>query len=76
MLELVAVATKIRGDVKVWEDLMRINATGSFLGTKHCAPLIIKSGGGAIVNISSISGVVGQGYIHPGYNASKEPCEQ
>ena len=60
-----------QGDVKAWEDLMRINATGPFLGTKHCAPLIIKSGGGAIVNISSISGVVGQGYIHPGYNASK-----
>ena len=60
-----------QGDVKAWEDLMRINATGPFLGTKHCSPLIIKSGGGAIVNISSISGVVGQGYIHPGYNASK-----
>ena len=60
-----------QGDVKAWEDLMRINATGPFLGTKHAAPAIINSGGGAIVNISSISGVVGQGYIHPGYNASK-----
>ena len=60
-----------QGDVKAWEDLMRINATGPFLGTKHAAPAIIQSGGGAIVNISSISGVVGQGYIHPGYNASK-----
>ena len=60
-----------QGDVKAWEDLMRINATGPFLGTKHAAPAIIESGGGAIINISSISGVVGQGYIHPGYNASK-----
>lgn len=62
---------KDQGDVQAWEDLMRINATGPFLGTKHASPLIIRSGGGAIVNISSISGVVGQGYIHPGYNASK-----
>jgi NAD(P)-dependent dehydrogenase (short-subunit alcohol dehydrogenase family) len=60
-----------QGDVKAWEELMSINATGPFLGTKHAAPAIIKSGGGAIVNLSSISGVVGQGYIHPGYNASK-----
>ena len=60
-----------QGDVQAWDDLMAINATGPFLGTKHAAPEIIKAGGGAIVNISSISGVVGQGYIHPGYNASK-----
>ena len=32
---------------------------------------MIKTGGGAIVNISSISGLVGQDYVHPGYNASK-----
>ena len=60
-----------QGDTQAWEDLMRINATGPFLGTKHCAPAIVAAGGGAIVNISSISGIVGQGYIHPGYNASK-----
>ena len=28
-------------------------------------------GGGSIVNISSISGFVGQEAVHPGYNASK-----
>ena len=60
-----------QGDTVAWEDLMRINATGPFFGTKHVAPEIIRAGGGAIVNISSISGVVGQDYIHPGYNASK-----
>ena len=30
-----------------------------------------KAGGGSIVNISSISGFVGQEFVHPGYNASK-----
>ena len=30
-----------------------------------------RAGGGSIVNISSISGLIGQQYVHAGYNASK-----
>ena len=30
-----------------------------------------KSGGGSIVNFSSISGFVGQEFVHMGYNAAK-----
>ena len=30
-----------------------------------------RAGGGSIVNISSISGLVGQRHVHAGYNASK-----
>ena len=60
-----------QADMQAWEILMRVNATGPYIGTQYAAAEMIKSGGGAIVNISSISGVVGQGYIHPGYNASK-----
>ena len=58
-------------DTAMWNRLMDINSTGPFFGIKYCAPEMKKVGGGAIVNISSISGVVGQGFIHPGYNASK-----
>ena len=54
-----------------WNQLMDINAKGVFLGMKHTIPEMEKAGGGAIVNISSISGMVGQSYVHPGYNASK-----
>ena len=54
-----------------WDRLMDINAKGVFLGMKHVIPEMEKAGGGAIVNISSISGMVGQTYVHPGYNASK-----
>ena len=53
-----------------WDQLMDINAKGVFLGMKHTIPEMEKAGGGAIVNISSISGMVGQSYVHPGYNAS------
>jgi NAD(P)-dependent dehydrogenase (short-subunit alcohol dehydrogenase family) len=38
---------------------------------KHAVPAMRRSGGGAIVNISSISGFVGQDRLHMAYNASK-----
>ena len=54
-----------------WDTLMNVNAKGVFLGMKHAIPAMQKAGGGAIVNISSISGFVGQDKIHMAYNASK-----
>ena len=56
---------------EAWDRLMDVNAKSVFLGMKHAIPEMEKVGGGAIVNISSISGFVGQEAIHPGYNASK-----
>ena len=58
-------------DTEAWDNLMEINAKGVFLGIKHAIPEMQKAGGGSIVNISSISGMVGQEYTHMGYNASK-----
>ena len=54
-----------------WDRLLDINAKGVFLGMKFAIPAMQQAGGGAIVNISSISGLIGQDYIHMGYNASK-----
>jgi NAD(P)-dependent dehydrogenase (short-subunit alcohol dehydrogenase family) len=54
-----------------WDSLMNVNAKGVFLGMKHAIPVMQKAGHGAIVNISSISGFVGQTGVHMGYNASK-----
>ena len=54
-----------------WDRLMEVNAKGVFLGMKHAIPVMEKAGGGAIVNISSVSGFVGQKGIHMAYNASK-----
>ena len=54
-----------------WDKLMDVNAKGVFLGMKHAVPAMREAGGGAIVNISSISGFVGQDRLHMGYNASK-----
>lgn len=55
----------------VWDTQMNVNAKGVFLGMRAAIPLMRKSGGGAIVNISSISGLVGQSVVHMGYNAAK-----
>jgi NAD(P)-dependent dehydrogenase (short-subunit alcohol dehydrogenase family) len=54
-----------------WDRLMDVNAKGVFLGMKHAIPQMEKAGGGVIVNISSVSGFVGQIGIHMAYNASK-----
>ncbi len=57
--------------VEEWDNVMDVNAKGVFLGTRAVIPEMRKAGGGSIINISSISGMVGQQNIHPGYNASK-----
>ena len=57
--------------VEEWDRLMEVNAKGVFLGTRAVIPAMRAAGGGSIINISSISGMVGQTNIHPGYNASK-----
>ena len=42
-----------------WNYVMSINATGTFLGTKHGVIQMKKTGGGSIINMSSIHGIVG-----------------
>jgi NAD(P)-dependent dehydrogenase (short-subunit alcohol dehydrogenase family) len=58
-------------DTAAWDLLLTVNARGVFLGMKFAIPIMKAAGGGAIVNISSISGIAGQHQIHVGYNASK-----
>ncbi len=56
-------------DYASWRRVMAVNLDGTFLGCKHALALL-KRGGGAIVNLSSISGIVG-GHNLAAYNASK-----
>ena len=55
----------------VWQNVMSINATGCFLGLRTVIPEMQKAKRGAIVNISSISGLSAQTMVHMAYNASK-----
>ena len=42
-----------------WDLVQAVNSKGVFLGTKAAIPAMRESGGGSIVNISSIAGLVG-----------------
>ncbi|TLS51492.1 SDR family oxidoreductase [Paenibacillus antri] len=58
-----------------WEDSVRGTLTSAFLVCKHALPLMIRSGGGSIVNTSSILGQV----VSPGclaYGAAKAGLNQ
>ncbi len=55
---------------KEWDAVMNVNVKGVFFCTKHVVGHMQKSGGGSIVNISSIYGLVGSGDISH-YHASK-----
>jgi NAD(P)-dependent dehydrogenase (short-subunit alcohol dehydrogenase family) len=53
-----------------WRRTMAVNADGVFLGCKHAMPLLAKAKAPSIVNISSVSGIVGGANL-AAYNASK-----
>lgn len=57
--------------VEDFDRIMAVNARGTFLGLKHGVEAMRLGGGGSIVNISSISGLVGQAFVHMGYNGAK-----
>ena len=56
-------------DFATWKKILAVNLDGTFLGCKHGMPLL-KVRGGAIVNLSSIAGMIG-GHNFAAYNASK-----
>ena len=64
-------ATNDMLDSGLWERVMAVNSTGVFLGTAAAVRQMQRNGGGSIVNLSSISGVVGQTFVHMSYNAAK-----
>jgi NAD(P)-dependent dehydrogenase (short-subunit alcohol dehydrogenase family) len=57
--------------IEGWHRIIAVNQTSVFLGTKLAAEQMATTGGGSIVNISSIMGFVGSTSGHPAYHASK-----
>lgn len=67
ILHIASLANTTLGE---YENVMRVNATGTFLGIRAATAPMRVAGGGSIVNVSSIDGV----YVSPGtgaYAASK-----
>lgn len=65
----------VRGDIESctldeWRRGFAVNSDGPFLGCKHAMPLLRDNQPAAIVNISSIAGLIAS-HTMPGYNASK-----
>lgn len=55
---------------ETFEDMLAVNVRGMFYSMKHELAQMVRQGAGAIVNISSGAGLIGQaGYV--GYTASK-----
>jgi 3alpha(or 20beta)-hydroxysteroid dehydrogenase len=61
--------TMLECSLEDWNNIIDVNQTGVFLGIKHCAPLMKKSGAASIINISSIAGLTG--YFAWPYTATK-----
>ena len=45
--------------LELWEDVLAVNARGTFLCCKHAIPGMVERGGGSIVNMASVAGLVG-----------------
>lgn len=60
--------------IEEWERVMATNLTGAFLAMKHAGAAIARSGGGAIVAISSIAGPLTHPFMAP-YCVSKAGLE-
>ena len=54
-----------------WDRTMDVNAKGVFLGTRAVIPVMLTTGGGSIVNISSQLGIVAVPYSGSAYQSSK-----
>jgi NAD(P)-dependent dehydrogenase (short-subunit alcohol dehydrogenase family) len=57
-------------DEAIYDAVMGVNVKGVFLGLRHVLPVMIRQGGGAVVNTASTAGFIGTPGM-PAYVASK-----
>ena len=57
-------------DVADWQEVIQTDLSGVFYGMKYAIPAMIKTGGGAVVNLSAVNGMVGIPGIAP-YTCAK-----
>ncbi|MFM7061195.1 MAG: glucose 1-dehydrogenase [Actinomycetes bacterium] len=57
--------------VATWDRVMEVNLKGVWLGCRHGIPLMLRSGGGSIVNVASFVALMGAATSQIAYTASK-----
>ena len=57
-------------DVADWQEVIQTDLSGVFYGMKYAIPAMLKTGGGAVVNLSAVNGMVGIAGIAP-YTCAK-----
>ncbi len=67
----IAIAANVEDTtLEQWRRTMAVNSDGVFFGCKYAIPYMARSGGGSIVNLSSIDGIIGEADL-AAYCASK-----
>ncbi|MGI6705142.1 MAG: SDR family oxidoreductase [Clostridia bacterium] len=56
--------------VELWNRVIAVNLTGSYLCSRYCAEEMMRRGGGAIINIASTRAFMSEAHTEP-YSASK-----
>jgi NAD(P)-dependent dehydrogenase (short-subunit alcohol dehydrogenase family) len=59
-----------------WDRVFAVNLKSAYLTMKHVIPVMVKQGGGSIINISSIASIRHVGISYVSYNASKAAMNQ
>ena len=67
---MIALGTIVDTDLAAWRMINAVNSDGVFLGCKHAIPAMAESGGGSIINMSSVAAIQGQSFV-AAYTASK-----
>jgi len=67
---MIALGTIVDTDLESWRRINAVNSDGVFLGCKHAIPVMAESGGGSIINMSSVAAIHGQSFV-AAYTASK-----
>jgi NAD(P)-dependent dehydrogenase (short-subunit alcohol dehydrogenase family) len=58
-------------DIDTWNQIIQVNLSGIFLGSKYAVPALIEAGGGSIINTASVAGMIGSPNSGHAYAASK-----
>ena len=67
---MIALGSVVDTELDDWRRVNAVNSDGVILGCKHAIPAMAESGGGSIINMSSVAAIHGQSFV-AAYTASK-----